>query len=615
MKKVYILLTGIIIAAMFLVSCGGLKKMLDNASTVKFEANPKVLEMNGGFVNFTLTGTFPAEYFDRSALITLTPCLKYNGIEKNLDPIVLQGEDVQANNKVINYLTGGQFSQTFKVAYEDGMKSDSLILKISAKVKDETVNVPSVKVALGTITTCQLIQPIGDADASNTNTNVGATYAGATSANYILANFIPQTQMSKSIFADIHYKISDATVQPSELKQEDIKTLESFVKENATNAGITISGLGISGYASPDGPVALNEKLSKQRAASAEKSLTKLFKEAKFDKASNAGFFSTVMTAVDWDGFRKAVEASSIADKDLIIRVLEKTSDPDARNKEIKSMTAAFNVLKTSVLPILRRSDLSLNAVTAGHSDDEIKNLAQTNPSALNPDELLKAATLVDDMDTKGKLYQAAATKDAKDWRALNNLAYVYYKQGKYSDAYTTLRSAEALDPGNQTILYNLGIVTYANKQTTEANNYFNTASTVSQSSNQANPSASASTTTASQTVTDAAKSNIATMSLQSGDYTNAVQQFGDLCVFNAALAKVLAKDYAGATKTLDCIKDAALNFYLRAIIGARTDVSSMVFDNLRTAISKDATLKAKAKTDAEFIKYFADATFLLIVQ
>ena len=86
----------------------------------------------------------------------------------------------------------------------------------------------------------------------------------------------------------------------------------------------------------------------------------------------------------------------------------------------------------------------------------------------------------------------------------------------------------------------------------------------------------------------------------------------GNESTFNKALAQVLNKDYTSATSTLDNSSDAssAKGMYLKAIIAARQGNESEVISNLTSAIAKDSSLKAKAKKDKEFIKYFETAGF-----
>jgi hypothetical protein len=72
---------------------------------------------------------------------------------------------------------------------------------------------------------------------------------------------------------------------------------------------------------------------------------------------------------------------------------------------------------------------------------------------------------------------------------------------------------------------------------------------------------------------------------------------------FNAALAKVLGGDAAGAQRTLEASadKDTAMGHYLMAIIGARQNNGDMVRNHLGMAVQKDSKLADKARKDLEF--------------
>jgi hypothetical protein len=66
----------------------------------------------------------------------------------------------------------------------------------------------------------------------------------------------------------------------------------------------------------------------------------------------------------------------------------------------------------------------------------------------------------------------------------------------------------------------------------------------------------------------------------------------------------------------LDCgnDKDKALSSYLKAVAAARAGGEQGVYENLRKAIGGDASLKAKAKKDLEFLKFRENADFKDIV-
>src|SRR5690606_12059827 len=134
-------------------------------------------------------------------------------------------------------------------------------------------------------------------------------------------------------------------VRSSELKGDDVVALKDYIVTATADPNKELKGAVVSSYASPDGKFDENEKLSGKRGVSADKVLKNEFK--KIEVAKNEGFFSSLTTAEDWEGFKTEVENSSIPDKELILRVLSMYSDPDVREREIKNMSAAFEALKT----------------------------------------------------------------------------------------------------------------------------------------------------------------------------------------------------------------------------------------------------------------------------
>ena len=92
----------------------------------------KFLKHMQALLHVTIKGTFPEKYFDKKTTVTATPVLTYTGGETAFDKVqVLQGESVQANNKVITY-TGGDFTYTATVPYKEAMKVSELMLRVKA---------------------------------------------------------------------------------------------------------------------------------------------------------------------------------------------------------------------------------------------------------------------------------------------------------------------------------------------------------------------------------------------------------------------------------------------------------------------------------------------------
>jgi tetratricopeptide (TPR) repeat protein len=562
----------LILAAMLMTGCSGLSKMQKNSNLIKYEVTPKVLEAHAGMVNVTIKGTFPASYFDKKTTVTATPVLTYAGGETAFDKVqVLQGESVQANNKVITY-NGGDFTYTATVPYKEGMKVSELMLRAKAVRGTKSLDFAPVKLADGVIITSTLVE--------KEDKSVSSKDA------YVRIN--PETQA-----ADINYLINNSEIRASELKAEDIALLKEYIKSVTADPNRQLKSAVVSSYASPDGKLDLNEKLSVNRGAAADKFIKKEF--TKIEAAKAAGFFDSKTTAEDWDGFKAEVEKSTIQDKELILRVLSMYSDADVREREIKNMTAAFEVLKTDILPKLRRSKMMVNADKVGRTDEQILAQMKQDPKALGLEEQLRAGSLTTDLNERLKFYQITLENTPKCIRAANNVGTTLMDLGKTDDAIAAFEKAKAIQ-NNDMIKNNLGFASLVKGDLVKAEEYF----------------------TSMTAATTESKWGLGVIAITKGEYDKAVNYFGTEPCFNLALAQLLKGDVNKAKLTLDAIKEpckCGKPSYLKAVVGARLDDRTYMLNGLREAIGFKPEWKAYAKTDLEFAKFFNDDTFKSTVQ
>jgi len=201
----------------------------------------------------------------------------------------------------------------------------------------------------------------------------------------------------------------------------------------------------------------------------------------------------------------------------------------------------------------------------------------------LTYEEALKAASLTEDLNTKATIYQSAAKKSDADYRASNNLGYVYYMQNKTADAETQFAKAYGMAKNSETSC-NMGAVTRLKGDRAGAMKYLNEGSS------------------------NEAKYNKGLIHIQNGDYSSAVSNMSNYKTFNTALAHLLNKDNGTAQNDINASNDSsALADYLRAVIAARSNNAAEVATNLKSAVSKDGSLAAKAQKDLEF-RNFKDA-------
>lgn len=572
MKRNKLFYLATLFAAIVLSSCGGLNKMKDKASDVKYQANPPVLESKGGEVEVTVSGKFPPKYFNKKAVLEITPVIKSGSGETAFKSIKVQGESVQENNKKIANKEGGEFTYTDKVPYNSNMKVSDLEIRVKGTVKTTVVDFPAIKIGDGVISTEFLVvkdpRPISMKD-----------------------NFVRITP--ESYEADIKYLINKADVRPTEVKKDELKNFNTSFVEAKKDSTKQIKEIVISAYASPDGELDLNEKLAEKRKESANKYFAAELKKSKLNKEVDENIFKYLTTPEDWEGFKTLLEKSDVRDKELILRVLSMYNDPAVREKEIKNISAAFEELKTKILPELRRSKLTVNVDVVGKSDEQLTAIGTSTPDSLNLEELLYAGSLVSDLNQKLKIYQTAAKKYPDCVRAKNNVGYVLIKLNRPEDAKTSLEAAKQIKDID-VVKNNLGVVAMMQGDLKAAEELFTSAMA------------------AGETVSY----NLGIIKIIQGKYADAINYFGNTYEVNAALAKLLAKQNDAALATLNNIKsEDAIVYYLRAIVGARTANTDMLYNNLRIAAGKSAELKANAKVDMEFGKYFNEETFKSIVQ
>ena len=557
-KKLYLPLLMVMVVAFS--SCS---KKMGALSSDYFTTTPQVLEAVAGQVPVTINGQFPMKYFNKKAVVEVTPVLRWNGGEAVGTPAVFQGEKVEGNDPTISYKMGGNYTMRTSFTYVPEMAQSELYLVFNAKIGNKVVNIPAVKIADGVIATSELI-----------NNTIG-------SAN--LANGDDAFQrIIKDKFEDrIMFLINSYDVRSSQLKKATTFNSEAVAVNDAPNKQIT--SIDIAATSSPDGGYELNDKLSDNRMKATEKVVDRNMKRSKLDSPVDASY-----TAQDWEGFQELVSQSNMQDKELILRVLSMYRDPATREQEIKNMAAIYEELANSILPQLRFSRLTLNYEIIGKSDEEIILLFQTNPSELNIEEILYSATLTKNPSEQEAIFLETIKLYPNDYRAYNNLGKLAYQQGNYDAALAYFNKANSIESAPE-VNMNLGIMALLMGDQAAAEAYFGKAAGAPE-----------------------LNESLGNLYVAQGQYERAVNAFGDTKTNSAALAQILAKDYNKANQTLLAVPvPNAYTDYLMAVLAARTNNVNLVTTSLKSAIAKDPSLAKKAATDLEFAKYYTNTAFI----
>lgn len=553
MKKIQLVLLSA--AAVALTSCSG---KLGALSSDYFTVTPNPLETQAGQVPATITGSFPAKYMKKKAVVQVIPQLRFNGQSVNGQGATFQGESVLGNDQTISYKMGGVYDMKTSFAYQPEMQESELYLTFNARVGKKNVKVPDVKVATGVLATSELCKRT------------------LTSANAALSPDGFQRVVKQEQEANIKFLIGQANLRKSELQNNNVQEFVRLLKDIAAKQEtLRLDNVEVTGFASPDGGYTINDRLASNRRAVAQK-----YVDQEMKKAGANGSIDTKYTAEDWDGFKQLVQASNIQDKDVILRVLSMYQDPEEREAQIRNISSAFRELADGILPQLRRSRLIANYEVIGRSDDQIKSQLQSDARQLSIEEMLYAGgQLYADNADKAKDAYTKAAQVYNDARAYNNLARLAFANGNYDEAKKMAEKALSIDKNQPEANANLGMLSLLNGDLS----------------------------TAEALIAKASGANglgevLGNLHLAQGKYAQAVQDFNGVKSNSAALAQILNKNYQDALNTLGSVKNAdGLTDYLMAIAYKRMNNASQANSFLQKAIQKDPTLAGYAAKDLEF--------------
>ena len=211
MKKILFLTLA---SALVLTSCS----KLGNLTSDDFKVTPTPLVAQSGEVPAQISVTVPEKYMKKTAVVTATPVLRYEGGEVSSQSATFQGEKVEGNGTTVQYKVGGTYNMKANFRYTPEMLKSDLYMKFDAKLGKKVKEIPEVKIGYGVIATEDLLSRCLD----------GATGAQATDK---FQRVINQKQE-----ANIKFLINQANLRTSELESVSIKDLVSVLKDINDNS-------------------------------------------------------------------------------------------------------------------------------------------------------------------------------------------------------------------------------------------------------------------------------------------------------------------------------------------------------------------------------------------
>lgn len=193
-------------------------------------------------------------------------------------------------------------------------------------------------------------------------------------------------ELSKTAYID--FPVNRTELNPQYRRNpEQLDSIVRTIEALKADKNITVVGINIHGFASPEGRYESNNYLAQARA----KTLTEYVQRmVKLDKE----IFTVSHTAEDWEGLCKYIAESNMEHKQQILSIANDTSlKEDEREARIKAeYTEEYKFLHATYYPALRRSDYHIKYKIRPFNVEEAKKLITTRPQLLSQNEMFMVA-------------------------------------------------------------------------------------------------------------------------------------------------------------------------------------------------------------------------------
>lgn len=260
-----------------------------------------------------------------------------------------------------------------------------------------------------------------------------------------LAFLTPQVETSKirtekgSAFIDfpvnvttIHKEFSNNTAELDKI----IGTINTIKGDS----NVSITHINIHGYASPDGPFRVNERLARERTQALKEYVAQLYT---FDSK----YIHTHYTPEDWEGFEALLGDTIFRHKEAIMKIVTSTMHPDRKEGLIKSKFPAFyRFVLEHWFVILRHSDYTIEYYVRPFTVKESQKIFDTNPKNLSLEEMFRLAlTHTPGSETYNRIFMTAVQLFPDNPTANLNAACIALTQKDTKAATAFLRKAPAV--------------------------------------------------------------------------------------------------------------------------------------------------------------------------
>lgn len=263
--------------------------------------------------------------------------------------------------------------------------------------------------------------------------------------------------------AHLDFPVNKYVILPEFMNnQKELTNIHSMFNKLQNDRNLTITQVGIEGFASPEGPLKFNEQLSQKRADALKNYLAK-------NEKVPADLYKVTFGGENWDGLVKALEASSMKDKEAFLNIIKNTKDDVRRKQEIMKVGGGvpYRTMLKEVYPGLRKVNCKIDYSVVNFDVEQGRVIIKTNPKYLSLNEMYQVANsypagsndFVDVFDIAVRMYP-------DDQVANLNAAAVALNR---KDLQTAVKFMEKADRQTAEYLNNMGVYNFFNGDINQA--------------------------------------------------------------------------------------------------------------------------------------------------
>lgn len=189
--------------------------------------------------------------------------------------------------------------------------------------------------------------------------------------------------------AYLDFAVGKTNINPAfGANDKELQKIHQIISQVQADKGSTIKGIEITGYASPEGSLATNERLSKGRAMALKNYLEKQYPDIP------ASLYSVHFGGENWTDLLAAVKASDMEYKQEVIDVIEKYSINAGREKNLMMLQSGkpYLYMLKEMFPALRKVTVAIDYKVKNFDLNEAIEVSKKRPQNLSLNEMFAVA-------------------------------------------------------------------------------------------------------------------------------------------------------------------------------------------------------------------------------